>query len=143
MRSLRLLFVPIVGVVIALATVVAVRPPRDTTTVFERVALAPERFDGHEVRVKGRVAVRAGVTGLRGAFALEGRHGRRLLILPERAARPVEVDDRVSVRGKVEPLTPVADDLHGDMPGDVISVADLAARVDAVAVVRGRAVSPN
>jgi len=146
MRTPRFFFAAVAGVAAALATLVVLRPPHGAPTTFARVAAKPRQFAGQDVRLVGRVAVRPDLAvpiALRGAFALEGPQGHRLLVVPSGGpSRSIAVDERVRVRGRVEPLTPVADDRHGDMPGDPVSVADLAARVDAEAVVRARAVAP-
>ena len=69
--------------------------------------------------------------------------GGRVLVLPQVSGELPVVSDglRVAVHGRVIAMPPSADDVGGDQRGDVIALADLAARSHAAALLRADSVA--
>jgi hypothetical protein len=139
----NLLIVPLLALV-ALAAVIALSGGR---SALERVAMHPERYDGRQVSVAGRITDRPRRVPphMLGTFVLTDPGGRRLLVIPKPhgVLPPASLGSRVTVRGTVVALEPSADDRGGDGPADPIAIGDVAARVGARALLEAETIRPR
>jgi hypothetical protein len=144
MRQTNVIVVPLLGLA-ALVVVIARVGGRDRpASALERVAAHPERYDGRQVNVTGRVSDRPRrlPLGMLDAFVLSGPDGRRLLVIPapHGVLAAVSVGAQVSVRGKLVAVDSWADDRGGDHPRDRVSIGDVAARTGAAALLEAERV---